>query len=530
MAADVDAATLKAWLSDGSEIAVLDTREHGQYGMGHLFFAVPLPYSRFELGLPALVPNPAARLVLCDDGDGVAARAAARAEELGYSQTHVLKGGADAWRQAGYTLYAGVNVPSKTFGELVEHERHTPRVTAQALQAMREAGENFVIVDGRPFAEFHKMNIPGGICCPNGELALRIRDIVPDPATPIVVNCAGRTRSIIGAQLLIDFGVPNPVYALENGTQGWTLAGLRLEHGASRRYSGQIHARDAAGLAARARALAERRGVGYVAPGVAHGWLADKSRTTYFLDVRTDEEVGANGLPGFGRAPGGQLIQATDQWVGLKGARLVLVDEELVRAPVVASWLRQLGHETYVLAGGIAAAGAYSWRRRGPPNLQPPSLDPLRPIAPAELAAALKGETVQVIDLRASMAFRNGHIPQARWSIRPRVAAAAAPKTAIVLVADEPPVAALAALDLAEAGYEDIRLLAGGQGAWCAAGLPVVATPELPADPDCIDFLFFTHGRHDGNHEAARQYLAWETGLVGQLDAQERGVFRVAGG
>src|SRR4030081_543110 len=96
MAADVDAVTLKSWLSDGSEIAVLDTREHGQYGMGHLFFAVPLPYSRFEIGLPALVPNPAVRLVLCDDGDGVAARAAARAEELGYSPTHVLTGGARA--------------------------------------------------------------------------------------------------------------------------------------------------------------------------------------------------------------------------------------------------------------------------------------------------------------------------------------------------------------------------------------------------------------------------------------------------
>src|SRR3982074_2859184 len=160
MAAAVDAVTLKSWLSDGAEIAVLDTREHGQYGMGHLFFAIPLPYSRFELGLPALVPNPAVRLVLYDDGDGVAARAAARAEELGYTQTHLLTGGADAWRQAGYTLYAGVNVPSKTFGEVVDYERHTPRVTAQALQAMREAGENFVIVDGRPFAEFHKMNIP----------------------------------------------------------------------------------------------------------------------------------------------------------------------------------------------------------------------------------------------------------------------------------------------------------------------------------------------------------------------------------
>ena len=73
----------------------------------------------------------------------------------------------------------------------------------------------------------------------------------------------------------------------------------------------------------------------------------------------------------------------------------------------------------------------------------------------------------------------------------------------------------------------DVRLLDGGHEAWRAAGLPVVATPDDPADADCIDFLFFTHGRHEGNAEAARQYLAWEIGLIAQLDAQERGVFRI---
>jgi len=214
MAAVTDARTVKSWLSDAGEIAFLDVREYGQYGEGHAFFAVSLPYSGFELGLPALLPNPAVRLVLCDGGDGVAERAARRAEALGYGNVHIMAGGADAWRQAGYTLYAGVNVPSKTFGELIEHARNTPRVTAEKLQAMRHANEDMVIVDGRTFAEFQKMSIPGGVCCPNGELALRIRDIVPDPKTKIVVNCAGRTRSIIGAQTLIDFGVPNPVYAL----------------------------------------------------------------------------------------------------------------------------------------------------------------------------------------------------------------------------------------------------------------------------------------------------------------------------
>jgi hypothetical protein len=98
-----------------------------------------------------------------------------------------------------------------------------------------------------------------------------------------------------------------------------------------------------------------------------------------------------------------------------------------------------------------------------------------------------------------------------------------------VLVADEPGVAALAALDLAEAGCRDTPLLAEGPDAWRRAGLSVIATPDAPPDVDCIDFLFFTHGRHAGNADDARRYLAWETGLIAQLDTQERGAFRIAG-
>jgi len=522
MPAQIDAPTLKAWLSDGAEIALLDVREAGQFGESHLFFAVPLPYSRFELGLGQLVPNPAVRVVLCDDGDGVAERAAQRAEALGYDNVHLLAGGAPAWGKAGYTLYAGVNVPSKTFGELVEYRRHTPRITAQELQAMRAAGENMVIVDGRPYAEYHRMNIPDGICCPNGELALRIKDIAPDPSTKIVVNCAGRTRSIIGAQTLIDFGVPNPVVALENGTQGWFLAGYKVENGATRRYP-EAGARDVAALSARARAVAEKHGVPFVAPATAHAWLGDAARTTYLLDVRTAEEFAADGVAGFAHAPGGQLIQATDQWVGVKGARLLLADGEMVRAPMVAAWLRQLGHEASLLDGGVAAARALTWRRSGPA-----ALAPLRTIAPADAAAVLAGGAARAIDLRAGMTFRKGHAAGSVWSIRPRVGAAAQGARSIVLIADEPDVAALAARDLAEAGCTDVRLLAGGFEAWRAAGLPIEATPNVPPDQNCIDFLFFTARRHDNDPEAARQYLTWETGLLAQLDEQERGVFRIA--
>lgn len=525
MSGRVDAKTLKAWLSDGQEIALLDVREYGRYGEGHLFFAVSLPYSRFELGLPSLVPNSATRLVLYDEGDGIAERAASRATALGYRNVHVLAGGIEGWETAGYTIYAGVNVPSKAFGELVELERHTPRITASELQAMRESGEDIAIVDGRTAAEFQKMNIPGGVCCPNGELALRIKDLVPDPKTKIVVNCAGRTRSIIGAQTLIDFGVPNPVVALENGTQGWFLAGLKLENGAQRRY-GERTARDHEALKAHARAIAEQRGVAFVSSGQVNQWLTDVERTTYLLDVRTPEEFAANGSADFTHAPGGQLVQTTDHWIGTRGARIVLVDDDGVRAPMTAQWLRQLGHEACVLEGGIAAAGGIKAPGADAKPAQPATL---ASITAAELREKLGDGSAQVIDVRPSVNYRKEHIDGAVWSIRPRVAAVADGKGTVVLVADDPAIAALAGLDLVEAGVRDVRVLAGGHEAAKAAGLKVAATPSEPADADCIDHLFFTAGRHEGDEAAARQYLTWEIGLVDQLDAAERGSFKIAG-
>ncbi|MBO0753212.1 MAG: sulfurtransferase [Bradyrhizobiaceae bacterium] len=525
MPPEIAPSTLKSWLSDGAEIALFDVREHGQYGCGHAFFAVPLPYSRFETGLPALAPNPAVRLVLCDGGDGVAARVAVRAATLGYRNVAVLAGGAPAWRQAGYTLYEGVNVPSKTFGEIVEQQRHTPRVTAQRVAAMQAAGEDFVIVDGRPFAEYTRMNIPGSVCCPNGELALRIADIAPDPATKIVVNCAGRTRSIIGAQTLIDIGVPNEVFALENGTQGWLLAGLALEHGASRRYPEETAPGDAEALRRRARRFAEANGAAFVAPGEAEDWLADGTRTTFLFDVRTEGEFAGSGISGFAHAPGGQLIQATDQWVGVKGARIIVIDREEVRAPVVAGWLRQLGHDAFVLDGGTAAAAAHRFRRVIP---APADLVQLEPVSVAEAAEGLRRGAVRLLDLRAGMSYRRGHIAGATWTIRPRIVkdlGAAGAARAVVLVADDPDIATLAAIDLRASGAREIGILAGGFEAWRSAGLPVAVTPGQPADAECIDFLFFTHDRHS-NPDAARRYLAWETSLPEALDAQELGVFR----
>src|SRR3954470_12856074 len=108
----INAGQLKALLQDEGEFALIDVREAGQFGESHLLFATPLPYSRLELDIGALVPRKSARVVLCDDGAlGVAALAARRLAAIGYSDVAVLDGGTKAWQTAGYTLFSGVNVP-----------------------------------------------------------------------------------------------------------------------------------------------------------------------------------------------------------------------------------------------------------------------------------------------------------------------------------------------------------------------------------------------------------------------------------
>ena len=504
MSSSVTPAQLHDWLFDGQEIALFDVREHGQYGEAHLFHAVNLPYGRLEIDAPRLAPNPAVRTVIYDLDDGaLAERAAQRLAALGYCAVHRLAGGSRAWQAAGHELFAGVHLPSKAFGELVEHACHTPSISAEQLATWQRTGKSLVLLDGRPLDEFAKMSIPGAICCPNGELGYRIEDLVSDPQTPVVINCAGRTRSIIGAQTLINLGLENPVYALENGTQGWHLVDLPLEHGSRQGYpahSGQAlaHQRE------RARRLGQQAGVQWVSAEQVQVWAADRTRSLFLCDVRTPEEFAAGSLPGAQHAPGGQLVQGTDLYIGVRKARVVLFDDDGVRAPVVASWLRQMGHPAYVLDGGVASGLALA-----------PVPAPIASLPEASMAAL---DDALLIDLRPSMAYRKRHARGARWSTRSRLAAdVRGVEQHLVFIADDPRVAQLAADELPDAQRRAARLFpAAALATW-----PQVEDDLSLADAECIDFLFFVHDRHAGNKEAARQYLAWETGLIAQMSAAE---------
>lgn len=518
---------------DGGELALLDAREQGVYHRSHLFNAACVPLSNLELLLGDLVPRRSAPIVWCDDDgadDGLAVRAAARAAELGWTDVAVLVGGNDAWAAGGGELYSGVNVPSKAFGEYVEHTFDTPRLPATEVKALLDGAErgdgSVVVLDSRPMNEFRRMSIPTGTDCPGAELVHRVKEVAPDPATTVVVNCAGRTRSIIGAQSLINAGLENRVVALENGTMGWELAGLVVDRGRD------VHAPEPGPDArtwarAAAAAVGERFGVLRSTIDEIDAWRADTGRTTFLLDVRTSDEFEAGHLAGSRHAAGGQVVQATDEYVGTLGARLVLLDDDETRALMTGSWLRQLGwHEVAVLAGGLPAAEALGVTLQTGPRARV-RVEPAPTIKVSDLVARLadRPESVAVLDLGTSLKYRaRGHIAGAWWGVRSRLdeaRAAIGDVETLVLTSTDGQLAKLAVPD-AKARWPsaEVVALAGGNKGWRHGGNDMEPGFDR-ATTTADDIWYKPYDLTDDPDEVRRlmeDYLTWEVALVDQIE------------
>jgi rhodanese-related sulfurtransferase/predicted metal-dependent enzyme (double-stranded beta helix superfamily) len=521
---------VRAMLKDGGEMALLDVREEGVFSdQGHPFFANSVPLSRLELMIRDLVPRPLTRILVFDGGDeGLADRAATKLALMGYRNLAIMAGGARSWAAAGYELFTGVNVPSKAFGELVEHRCETPHIAASELKRRLDAGEEVLIVDSRPIGEFRNMSIPGAFDCPGAELVYRVPDRVPSPDTLVVVNCAGRTRSIIGAQSLRNARLPNRVVALENGTMGWELAGLDLARGRDE----ALPPPSPDGLR-RARALADRVAERFAIRRIDDATLARfaaeaEQRTLYLFDVRSPEEYIAGHLAGARSAPGGQLVQATDFYMATRNARIVLIDDDGVRAVMTGSWLVQMGcPEVYVLQGGLNNRQPVS----GMPKPVFPEVDAVvvATLSPAELQALIdKGEAV-VVDLAPSIAYEAGHIPGAWFAVRawlPGSLDRVPKRRVLVLTSPDAALARLAAAELSDCGFPETHVLDGGTAAWRAAGLPLATGREAMADtPD--DCWRRPYDPYAG--EGARErYLKWEIELIRQIEREGDIGFRVA--
>jgi rhodanese-related sulfurtransferase len=507
-------AAVKAMLTDGQELALIDLREELIFSQSHLLFARSVPLSRLELKFAGLVPRRSTRIVLCDDGDGLVERAATILRGAGYTDLGYLDGGVRAWGDAGLELFSGVNVPSKAFGEFVEHASGTPSIDAAELDRLIRGGTDMVVLDSRPFDEYHRISIPTGVNVPGAELVLRVRDLAPSPDTLVVVNCAGRTRSIIGAQSLINASVPNKVVALRNGTMGWTLAGLTCDSGKANR--APTPSRDGLAWAkAAAERVARHYGIERIDRATLERLRADRERSLYVLDVRDPAEYAAGHLPGALSAPGGQLVQATDQYVGTLGARIVLIDDAEVRAVMTASWLRQMGwNDVFVLAEAGRETG---WPT--PATLGSPPPAELR-IDCAGLAALIVRNDATVVDLSLSRDYRKAHIPGAWFAIRARLAPALAKiplRGTLVLTSEDGVLAALAAPEARALADRPVRWLDGGNAAWQAAGHPLTADDARMAD-EPLDMWLKPYERPNDTTKAMNDYLSWEVDLLARIE------------
>lgn len=514
----ISADELYAKLQSGEEIALVDVREEGDYGASHILFASNAPVSKLELIIGDLVPRRNALLVLCDGDGSIAPAAAEKVASFGYSNVAVLDGGTETWGKDGYEIFSGLYVPSKAFGEFIEHAYGTPSISADELKEMMDTEEDMIVLDSRPMSEYKMMNIPTGIDCPGAELAYRVSDLAPNPDTTVVVNCAGRTRSIIGAQSLINAGVPNKVVALRNGTMGWHLAGHKLEHGQFRNYedASELSTERAKASAAR---VAKRFGVSFVDAATLDQWRAETDqRTLYVFDVRAEEEFKAKHIKGSRHAPGGQLVQSTDFYVGVQNARIVLVDTEQVRSIMTASWLVQLGwNDVHVLKSGLegqeTVTGAVQAEQLGADGI-----DAVDEISPTD-ASRLIEEGATVVDVDRSLSYRDGHIEGAWWVSRALLSheLVELPEGKLIFTSGDGEVAKYAARDAKSLG-RDACCLMGGTAAWKRSAMPMeMGMQRVIGEPHDVYHRPYDRDDMAAVEKAMNDYLTWEIALVEQI-------------
>jgi rhodanese-related sulfurtransferase len=519
---------LSALMAGPSPHAVLDLRERAAYESGHIFRATNLPRRLLEFRLSQLVTAKRTPIVLCDADGRLAALALPAVRAMGFTDVRVLDGGLDAWRREGRGTITGINVPSKAFGEWALHALRTPQIPPHELQAWIDGRRDMVIVDARTPEEYARGCIPGAWSMPGGELMLRIGELVKSPKTTIVVHCGGRTRSYIGAESLRRVGLPNPIVALENGTMGWELAGLTLERGAGRRVA-EVSEASRKRAAAAAVLIAREDGIASIAAAdLTALWARRAEENVALLDVRSREEYEEGHVAGAVWAPGGQVVQATDEYIAVRAARVVLICDGSGRSIMTAAWLKRMGLPgACVLAGGLpawqAAGGAVE---SGHPDPEPWGFAAARAavgtLAPIELSAALgaaqsppaPASAPTILNVDQSDVYARGHVPGAAWLCRSRLewkAPQALPDRArpLVLTCRDGRHSTLAAAALARLGYASLRVLEGGTQAWEAKGLTLeTGKSRLLDESDDVVLKPYEKGR-----DAMEAYLKWEVDL-----------------
>ncbi|MFI9601447.1 rhodanese-like domain-containing protein [Streptomyces sp. NPDC052043] len=530
--ADLSVPDLVGLLASKEPHAVLDVRERGEYILGHIAGSTNLPRGQLELRLPTIIRKRDVPIVFyCDDGHR-SSLARSTAADLGYTDVRTLAGGLATWKAEGQEVAYGVNVIGKDYGERLAVQRRIPQITPDQLEELRQ-DRNVLLLDVRDPAEYEaEGHIAGAHNVPGGELTTTVLSQLLGDAPPetVVVNCAGRTRSIVGTDLLISFELGN-VQALENGTMAWLMSGRELEQGPDPRPlpAPTAAARErAASLASRA---ADAEGLGHidVEPLLSR---IDEGDLLYVLDVRTRPEFEKERIAGAVSCPAGQLTNYLDDTVPVRQALVVCYSDDDTRSKFAVRTLRGIGYPHAVwLRGGLnewRRAGALTTHgrnaeRAGDAESRASAGDRVGLISVEEMFSPDSAvRPRRIVDVRRSCDYITGHIPHAVWvprgDLERRVGRHVVAMDDVVVVSDDQEHAVLAASTLRAIGYSRVRVLEGGVTAWATGGHPLAEGSD-GADINLLQAReeadLVGHGPEElrRTHADMVRYLHWEERL-----------------
>lgn len=208
-------------------------------------------------------------------------------------------------------------------------------------------------------------------------------------------------------------------------------------------------------------------------------------------------------------------MQETDHFASVRGARLVLVDDDGVRANMSASWLSQLGWEVHVLDDLQPA----HFSEKCPWQAPVPAPQQAEEISVETLVDWLTHGDSVVLDFTSSANYVKRHIPGAWWALRGQLCEAldnVPPAQRYVLTCGSSQLARLAVADVEALTGKPVFLLKGGTASWIAAQQPLEEGESHLASPR-IDRYRRPYEGTDNPREALQAYLDWEFGLVAQL-------------
>ncbi|EKN70653.1 Rhodanese-like protein [Neobacillus bataviensis LMG 21833] len=504
--------------------SLIDVRERTEYNKKQILFAINIPKSQVEFRISKLVPVKDTQIILYDNDESRSTLVAKTLGELGYTNVDILKGGLNQWEGHNEYLINGVNVPSKAFAEIVYEEEHVPDIEAHKLYERMQKGENdFTVIEIRPREEVNITgSIPGAINITGVDIIHSIHDYV-DNEKDLIITCAGRTRGIIGTQILRKMGFQN-VYNLRNGTMGWLLANQELDDNIPLvKLSCKSNSSK---LDSFINQVIDENNIELISLDCYQDLRnASDHQTLFEIDVRTPLEYEEGHIPGTYKLPGGQVIQATDDHIGVRNGNIVLISNSRHRAVITAYWLKESGYpKVMVLDGGIEL-----WKNSNLPIEKGEVQDdvPLgyntsykkgNRIVASELKERLESDSkLIVIDIDTSKGYQKGHIPNSLWLSRSwlefNIREVAKESDMVILTDRNGYSSTLSAKTLKELGYEDVYVLEGGKKAWSEAGYTFENGKKgIIKEPDDI-----AYHPYEISEKAMIDYLEWEIGLEEQF-------------